>query len=94
MNIMSQANGKKYLEVQVQDTGIGIKKEDQKKLFKLFGFLDNTKAVNSRGIGLGLMISKKITRMFEGDIICRSTYGAGSNFIFIVALANECDVCD
>lgn len=31
------------LEVQVIDTGTGIKKEDKKKLFKLFGFLDTTK---------------------------------------------------
>lgn len=60
------------MEVSVQDTGVGIKPQDQKKLFKLFGFLDTTKSINSRGIGLGLMISKKIIKMFEGDIICRS----------------------
>ena len=31
-------------------------------------------------------ISKKITKMFNGEIICRSEYGKGSNFIFLVAL--------
>ena len=35
------------------------------------------------------MISKKITKMFDGHITCRSEYGAGSNFIFIVALGKE-----
>ena len=35
------------LEVQVIDTGIGIKKEDLGKLFKLFGFLDATKEMNT-----------------------------------------------
>lgn len=48
------------IEIQVIDTGTGIKKEDQDKLFKLFGFLDTTKEINTKGIGLGLHISKKI----------------------------------
>ena len=48
------------IEVQVVDTGIGIKDEDQKKLFKLFGFIDSTKELNTSGIGLGLHISKQI----------------------------------
>jgi signal transduction histidine kinase len=36
-----------YLQISVIDTGVGIKKEDQQKLFKLFGFLDNTKKMNT-----------------------------------------------
>jgi len=39
------------------DTGIGIKKEDHEKLFKLFGFVKDTKNMNTSGIGLGLVIS-------------------------------------
>jgi signal transduction histidine kinase len=45
------------IEFIVKDTGVGIKKEDQSKLFKLFGFLDTTKEMNTNGIGLGLHIS-------------------------------------
>lgn len=56
------------------------------KLFQLFGFLESTKQRNSKGIGLGLHISKKIAKMFEGDIICQSEVGKGTNFIFIVAM--------
>jgi len=41
----------------VIDTGIGIKEEDQDKLFKLFGFLDSSKELNTKGVGLGLHIS-------------------------------------
>jgi signal transduction histidine kinase len=52
----SKGNG--MLEIQVQDSGTGIKKEDQCKLFKLFGFLDATAQLNSKGIGLGLHISQ------------------------------------
>jgi len=49
------------LEISVRDQGIGIKKEDKKKLFQLFGFLDATKEVNTQGIGLGLYICKSLT---------------------------------
>ena len=49
-----------YLEIQVIDTGIGIKEEDQDKLFKLFGFVQDTKNLNKNGIGLGLAISDEI----------------------------------
>jgi signal transduction histidine kinase len=45
------------LRVTVQDTGTGIKDEDKKKLFKLFGFLEETKNINTSGIGLGLVIA-------------------------------------
>ena len=82
--IFKKSNGKKYLEVSVQDTGVGIKESDLPKLFKLFGFLEASKKINSKGIGLGLMISKKITKIFDGDIICRSEFGKGSTFTFIV----------
>lgn len=60
------------LEIQVIDTGIGIKREDMSKLFKLFGFLDTTKELNTKGIGLGLHISKMICNKFGGDIIVNS----------------------
>lgn len=46
------------LQISVKDSGIGIKEEDQDKLFKMFGFLDSTKELNTKGIGLGLHISK------------------------------------
>jgi signal transduction histidine kinase len=52
----SQGHG--MLEITVTDSGIGISKEDQTKLFKLFGFLDSSKGINSKGIGLGLHISQ------------------------------------
>jgi len=44
------------------------------KLFKLFGFLDTTKELNTKGIGLGLHISKKICQAFGGDIFCESEW--------------------
>ena len=49
--------GQKHLEIAVVDTGVGIKHQDRNKLFKLFGFLTSEKQLNTKGIGLGLVIA-------------------------------------
>ena len=49
-----------YLKISVVDTGIGIPINQQKKLFKLFGFVEETAQLNTNGIGLGLVISDQI----------------------------------
>ena len=72
--------GQTFCEVQVKDTGIGIQEKDKQKLFKLFGFVQSTQQVNTRGIGLGLVISKKIVEQFDGEIDFISKYGEGSTF--------------
>ena len=54
-----------FLQVSVQDNGIGIKKKNHEKMFKLFGSQkDENKKINTEGIGLGLMISKMIVENF------------------------------
>ena len=50
------------------DTGIGIPYKDQDKLFKLFGFVQSTQHHNVNGIGLGLVISERIVKKFDGTI--------------------------
>ena len=71
------------------DTGMGIKRKDKKKLFKLFGFVQSTEDVNTRGIGLGLVISKKIVERFDGTIGFKSKWLKGSTFGFRIQLENE-----
>ena len=63
------------IQISVSDSGIGIKDQDKSQLFKLFGFLDSTKAMNTQGIGLGLHISKMIAMQFGGDIMVKSKWG-------------------
>jgi signal transduction histidine kinase len=53
-----EEKGIRKLQIAVQDTGIGISEQDQKKLFKLFGFLEDQQRMNTKGIGLGLVIAK------------------------------------
>ena len=70
------------------DTGVGIKPDDIGKLFKLFGFLENTKEINTKGIGLGLYICKKITTIFGGSMSVESIPRKGSTFSFTFVLEN------
>ena len=50
-----------HISVEVTDSGIGIKEEDQDKLFKFFGKIGhNNETINPTGIGLGLTICQKI----------------------------------
>ena len=64
----------------VEDTGIGIKKEDLEKLFTPFEQLDKITNKNVVGTGLGLAITRKICKVMNGGVDVRSTYGKGSVF--------------
>jgi signal transduction histidine kinase len=74
---------KNFLKFLVTDNGLGIKKKHHKKLFKMFVSIKNIKKkINTKGIGLGLGISKQIVNKFEGEINFRSQYKKGSTFWF------------
>jgi signal transduction histidine kinase len=75
--------------ISVQDSGIGIKKEDHNKLFKLFVYLDITKELNTKGIGLGLHICKEITKIFGGDIYFESKWKKGTKFTYFIPLDDK-----
>lgn len=68
---------------------MGIKRKDKKKLFKLFGFVQSTEDVNTRGIGLGLVICKKIVERFDGTIGFKSKWLKGSTFGFRIQLDKQ-----
>ena len=72
------------LEVRVTDTGIGISKEQQGRLFKSFVQVDSSIARKFGGTGLGLAISKKIVEMMMGRIWIESEEGKGSSFFFTI----------
>jgi len=88
--ITASQEDSRNLILSVEDTGIGIKDEDQTKLFKIFGKLENDQyGVNHQGVGLGLNISNNLVRVLcDGEakegIKVESEYGKGSKFTFII----------
>lgn len=66
------------LQIEIKDTGRGIKEEDLKVIFDSFKNLDEKIENHSRGIGLGLTIAKKISNLMNGDIEIKSIYGQGT----------------
>ncbi len=72
------------LHLQVQDTGIGIRKEDVENLFNEFAQFDFAANKGVEGTGLGLTITKNFCQAMGGDISVQSTYGKGSTFTITV----------
>jgi signal transduction histidine kinase len=73
------ANGSRWIEFAVADTGIGMTSEQQAKLFEEFSQADAT-TVQRFGTGLGLAITRKLAGMMGGDVTVTSELGKGSVF--------------
>jgi signal transduction histidine kinase len=68
------------IELSVRDQGIGIKPEDQQRIFHEFQQVDDGLARNHGGTGLGLTLVKQLTEMHHGKVEIESQWGQGSTF--------------
>ena len=76
------SDDQQFLEFSVEDTGIGIKEEDQRKLFKMFGMVSDNNALNPNGSGIGLTFSQKMLEKLNGTIHLESEFGKGTKVSF------------
>ncbi len=81
ISISCKATDNKLI-VSVTDTGIGISKADQSKLFKPFSQIDSSISRKYEGTGLGLALVKEIIELHHGQIWVESEVGKGTSFIF------------
>ena len=84
VKLIEEKNDAFTAEFAVEDTGIGIKKEEMDKLFSAFDRLDFEKTRNIEGSGLGLAISQSFLALMGSEIKVKSEYGKGSRFSFAV----------
>jgi signal transduction histidine kinase len=82
---VAQADAVRY---EVRDTGVGIKAEDQGRLFEMFARVHEIPGIE--GLGLGLSIVQRIIRKMRGEIGVESTYGEGTTFWFTLPSTNSC----
>ena len=72
------------VEISVADTGLGIRPEDQAKLFTAFSQVTSRTGQAQEGTGLGLHLSQKLAEALGGRIVLKSEYGRGSTFTLVL----------
>ncbi len=82
------------LRVDVIDTGVGISKQDQPKVFKEFRQVGNQNWQREEGSGLGLSIGRRFIEMHGGEMGLESELGKGSTFYFTLPLKEQVEVLD
>lgn len=86
LSISTRNIGEDKVEIIIADNGIGIKKEDQKKIFEKFFRVSTGNRHDVKGFGLGLAYVHKLITQFKGSIHVESELNTGSKFIIILPL--------
>ena len=83
-------NGQNFLIIRVRDTGIGIPKNAQERIFKPFEQAESSTTRRFGGTGLGLSIVKQIAELMEGGVSVTSEEGIGTSFEVRLAMV-QCE---
>lgn len=88
-SLREDINGKGFIKIIVEDSGIGIPQEEIRNLFKGFSPLDTSMTRKHSGAGMGLAISRGMVELHGGNIWVVSEHGIGSKFIFTIPIAAQ-----
>lgn len=86
VHCVKKTKTKRWFEITVVDTGIGIRKDKLDIIFEKFSQIDSGYQRKHRGIGLGLAITKQLIETMGGEINVESEVGKGSQFQFTLGL--------
>lgn len=86
-SVQSLEDSPEFCVIEVRDTGLGIAREDQEKMFQKFFRVSDT-ADKVQGTGLGLVIAKRIVQAHGGDMWLESERGTGTSFFFTLPIAD------
>ena len=76
-----------YIEITVEDTGIGIEAGDLPRLFQEVSQLEIPYTKKYSGTGVGLVLTKKLVELLGGRIWAESEPGKGSRFMFVIPIS-------
>ena len=91
---LKQIHEKPYIYFAVEDTGIGIPASRQDDIFKSFTQADGSTCREYGGTGLGLTITKQLSRLLGGDLTLNSTAGQGSVFTLSIPATVPIDIAE
>jgi PAS domain S-box-containing protein len=89
LNVLSKSNTESTIDVEmnIEDTGIGLTDTAMKRIFKKYVQTENTHSSGYGGTGLGLWIIKMLVEKMNGTICVKSVYGKGSTFTVVLPLS-------
>lgn len=82
----NESDGRLVLRFDVTDTGVGLSKAVQERLFQPYIQIENRAAGQNTGTGLGLSIARKLALLMGGEIGCESVVGQGTLYWFTVSV--------
>lgn len=88
-DISYEGASRPYLEIKISDSGIGIPKDDIKKLFKPFQQIDSNKPRGSGTTGIGLSLTKELIELHKGVMVVDSEINKGSTFTIYLPVYTE-----
>lgn len=83
IKVLIEEREKSYLAVQIQDTGIGISKEELPHIYDRFYQVDSSFSKQYAGTGIGLALTKELVHLLDADIQVESELGKGTTFTLI-----------